>query len=93
MTHIPRNGSDVRDLWLGLSLTGPQPNGLFLLGVHETLVCETPVDSAEDIVAKIVAATDKTSTIPKTFEMLFQSFLRRCYLCNDMRGRHFEHFL
>ncbi|GFU84423.1 hypothetical protein TNCV_994531 [Trichonephila clavipes] len=40
--------------------SGPQPTGLFLLGEHEILMYEMPVDSAEDLVARIVALTKLT---------------------------------
>ncbi|GBO40006.1 hypothetical protein AVEN_170211-1 [Araneus ventricosus] len=92
MPHIPHDRSDVADLWLGL-LTGPQTTGLFLLGAHEILVYEVPVDSAEDLIARIVVATDKINTTPGICERVPQSFLRRCELCNDTRVRHSEHLL
>ncbi|GBN52916.1 hypothetical protein AVEN_10618-1 [Araneus ventricosus] len=82
-----------RTCGLASSLTGPQPTGLFLLGHMKSLVYEMPVDSAEDLVAKIVVAADKINTPPGIFERVRRSFLRRCELCNDQRGRHFEHLL
>ncbi|GBL64084.1 hypothetical protein AVEN_155118-1 [Araneus ventricosus] len=88
MLHIPHNGSD-----LASSLTGPQPTGLFLLGHMKSSVYEIPVDSAEDLAARIVVAVDKINAPPGIFERVSLSFLRRCELCNDTRGRHFEHLL
>ena len=46
------------------SLTVPQSSGLFLLGHMKSLVYETPVNSAEDIVIIIVVTADKL-TSPK----------------------------
>ncbi|GBM61807.1 hypothetical protein AVEN_80449-1 [Araneus ventricosus] len=69
------------------------PLDFFLWGHIKSLVYETPVDSAEDLVAKIVVDADKINSTPGIFERVHQSFLRRCELCNDKRGRHFEHLL
>ncbi|GBM29915.1 hypothetical protein AVEN_111224-1 [Araneus ventricosus] len=54
----------------------------------KSLVYETPVDSAEDLVATIVVAADKINTTPGIFERVRQSFLRRCELCNDRTSTH-----
>ncbi|GBM44319.1 hypothetical protein AVEN_232111-1 [Araneus ventricosus] len=59
----------------------------------ESLVHETPVDSAEDLGARIVVAADVINTTRGIFERMRQSFLRRCELCNVTRGRHFERLL
>ncbi|GBM84505.1 hypothetical protein AVEN_67404-1 [Araneus ventricosus] len=68
------------------------PLGLFFWGQMKPLVYEMPVDSAEELVARIVVASYKINT-PGIFERVRQSFLHRCELCNDTRGRHFEHLL
>ncbi|GBO16455.1 hypothetical protein AVEN_183384-1 [Araneus ventricosus] len=75
------------------SLTGSQATGFFFWGHMKSLVYETPVDLAEDLVARIAVAADKINTTPGIFLRVRQSFLRRCELCNDTRGRHFEHLL
>ncbi|GBM91644.1 hypothetical protein AVEN_107751-1 [Araneus ventricosus] len=75
------------------SLPGPQTTGLSLMGHMKSLVHETPVDSAEDLVARNVAATDKINTTPTIVQRMRQSFLRRCEVRNDTRGRHFQHLL
>ncbi|GBN93269.1 hypothetical protein AVEN_112173-1 [Araneus ventricosus] len=69
------------------------PLGFIFWGHMKSLVYETPVNSAEDLVARILATADKISTTPGIFERVRQSFLRLCELCNDTRGRHFEHLL
>ncbi|GBN42518.1 hypothetical protein AVEN_208829-1 [Araneus ventricosus] len=69
------------------------PLNFFLLGHMKSLMYETPVDSVEDVVARIIVTADKINTPPEIFERVHQSFLRRCELCNDKRGRHFEHLL
>ncbi|GBN20883.1 hypothetical protein AVEN_5412-1 [Araneus ventricosus] len=69
------------------------PLDFFFWGHMKSLVCETPVDSAEDFVARIVVAADKINTTPGIFERVHWSCLRRCELRNDTHGRHFDHLL
>ncbi|GBN03366.1 hypothetical protein AVEN_222654-1 [Araneus ventricosus] len=87
MLHIPHDGSDVENLWLGLLAHRIQATGVFLLGAHEIFSVRDAVDSAEDLVVRIVVAADKINTTPGIFEKVRQSFLRRCGVCNDTRGR------
>ncbi|GBM84333.1 hypothetical protein AVEN_160409-1, partial [Araneus ventricosus] len=44
----------------------------------KSLVYETPVDLAEDLVAKIFGASDKIKTPSRIFERM-----RRCELCRE----------
>ncbi|GBL75441.1 hypothetical protein AVEN_63959-1 [Araneus ventricosus] len=69
------------------------PLDFFFWSHMKSLVYETSVDSAEDLVARTIAAGDKINATPGIFARLLQSFLRRCELCNETRGRHFEHLL
>ncbi|GBN40441.1 hypothetical protein AVEN_125888-1 [Araneus ventricosus] len=69
------------------------PLDFFFWGHTKSLVYETPVDSAEDLVARIVDTVDKINTPPGIFQKMRQSFLRRCELCNGTRGHHLEHLL
>ncbi|GBN01075.1 hypothetical protein AVEN_3628-1 [Araneus ventricosus] len=69
------------------------PLDFFVWGQMTSLVYETPVDSAGDLLARIVVAADKIKTTPGIFDRVRQTFLRRCELCNDTRGRHFQHLL
>ncbi|GBN47982.1 hypothetical protein AVEN_22010-1 [Araneus ventricosus] len=92
--HISRTMDQTwRTCGLASSLKGPQPTGIFFRGNMKSLVYEMPVASAEDLVARIVVAADKINTPPGIFERVRQSFLLRCQLCNNTRGRHFEHQL
>ncbi|GBN02140.1 hypothetical protein AVEN_124771-1 [Araneus ventricosus] len=59
------------------------PLHFFFWGHMKSLVYETPVDSAEELVARIVVTADEINTTPGIFERVRQSFLRRCELCND----------
>ncbi|GBN54043.1 hypothetical protein AVEN_169520-1 [Araneus ventricosus] len=64
-----------RTCGLACLLTGPQPAGLFLLGHMKSVAYVTPVDSAEDLVARIAIAADKINTTPGILERVRQSFL------------------
>lgn len=48
------------------------------------------MDSAEDLVARIVVAVDIINTKPGIFERGIQSFMHRCGLRNATLGRNFE---
>ncbi|GBM36967.1 hypothetical protein AVEN_153916-1 [Araneus ventricosus] len=69
------------------------PFDVFFWGHMKSLVYKMPVDSAVDLVVRIAVAADKINTTPGIFEMVRQSFLCRCELCNDTCGRHLEHLL
>ncbi|GBM63259.1 hypothetical protein AVEN_110944-1 [Araneus ventricosus] len=92
--HISRTMDRTwRTCVLASSLTGHRTKGLFLLGHMKSLLYETPVDSAEDLVARIAVAADKNNTTPGIFGRVRQSFLRRFELRNDTRGRHFQNLV
>ncbi|CAL1283080.1 unnamed protein product, partial [Larinioides sclopetarius] len=57
------------------------------------LVYETPVDSVEDLVARLSVAAAGVREIPGIFERVRQSLHRRCQECIDTGGRNFEQLL
>lgn len=69
------------------------PLDFFFWGHLKSLVYQTPVDTLEDLTARIVVASADIASTPGMFERVRQSFVRRCRLCNDLRGRTFEQFL
>ena len=60
----------------------------------KSLVYETPVDTEQDLVARIIAAAgdirDNANTI---FPRVRQSVQTRCRLCIERNGGHFEQLL
>lgn len=74
---------------LTFSLTRPQPTEFFLLGAREIFNVRDICDSAEVLTARIVFTMDKIQTTRGIFERVGKSFLCRCYLWNNTRGRHF----
>ncbi|GBM14755.1 hypothetical protein AVEN_72022-1 [Araneus ventricosus] len=65
----------------------------FLWGYLESIVYETPVDSDEDLVARISVAAASVRKIPGIYECVRQSLHRRCQACITFDGRKFEQLL
>ena len=57
----------------------------------KSLVYETPVDSEEDLLARIMAAADVG--LPDIGDHVYQNMLRRYRVCVEVADRHTELFL
>jgi len=66
---------------------------LFLWGHIKTLIYTSPVDSEEDLIARIVELAATIRQHPGIFEDIRQILLRRCRLCIEIGGRKFERLL
>ncbi|GFX10306.1 uncharacterized protein TNCV_4800051 [Trichonephila clavipes] len=71
----------------------PFLSGLFLLGQMKSLVYETPVNSAKELVARISAAAGEIRNTPEMLSNVRRSMKRRCEACITCDGRQFEHLL
>ena len=69
------------------------PLDFFLWGEMKLLVYKTPVISAEDIVARINVAAASIAETPGLLGRTRQSLIRRCRLCLEVHGGHFENRL
>ncbi|GFW71448.1 DUF4817 domain-containing protein [Trichonephila clavipes] len=65
----------------------------FFWGQMKSLVYETPVNSAEELVARISAAAGETRNTPEMSSNVRCSMKRRCEACITCGGRQFEHLL
>ncbi|GBN74072.1 hypothetical protein AVEN_168703-1 [Araneus ventricosus] len=65
----------------------------FLWGHLKSLVYESPIDSDEDLVARISVAAGDVGEMPGVFEKVRRSLRRRCNACITAAGRSFEQFL
>ena len=65
----------------------------FLWWYIKSLVYETPVNSAENLVARITAAADEVRDTPGILANVRSSMFQRCQACITARGRNFEHLL
>ncbi|GFS83580.1 uncharacterized protein TNCV_1657911 [Trichonephila clavipes] len=59
----------------------------------KSLVYETPVNSAEELVARISAAAGEIRNTPEMLSNVRRSMKRRCEACITYGGRQFEHLL
>ena len=86
------------DRWIGRGEPLPWPPrspdltplDFFVWGEMKRLVYETPVESAEDLVARVSAAAGTIGDMPEVFARTRQSVLRRCHLCLEVNGGHFQ---
>ncbi|GBL93627.1 hypothetical protein AVEN_25625-1 [Araneus ventricosus] len=69
------------------------PLDFFFWGHLKSLVYQTPVDTLEDLAARIAVASANIANTPVMFERVRRSLVRRCRLCNELRGRNFEQLL
>lgn len=69
------------------------PLDYFLWGHMKSLVYETPVESEEDLVARISAAAEIIQAMPDVFSHVNLNMLRRCNKCIERGGRHFQQLL
>ena len=65
----------------------------FLWGHIKALIYTSPVDSEEDLIARVVETAVTIRQRPGIFERTRQILLRRCVLCIEVGGRKFEHLL
>ncbi|GBM10429.1 hypothetical protein AVEN_263344-1 [Araneus ventricosus] len=65
----------------------------FLWWYVKSLVYETPVKSAEDLVARIAADAGEVRDTPGIFANVRSSMRRSCEACITARGRNFEYLL
>ncbi|KDR12539.1 hypothetical protein L798_13713 [Zootermopsis nevadensis] len=65
----------------------------YFWGHVKSLFYETPVDDPEQLLARILAASDVVHETPGVFEGVRQSFVHRCNACIECGGCHFEHLL
>ena len=54
---------------------------------------ETPIESAEELVARLSAAAGEVRDTPGVFQMVRESLLRRCTACIASNGQCFEQLL
>lgn len=69
------------------------PLDFFLWGHMKSLVYETPVESEENLIARIAVAAGDISDNPRIVGQVHRSLEKRCRLCIAENGRHFEQLL
>ena len=69
------------------------PLDFILWGAMEAHVYETPVETVEDLVARIVLAGEAVRGDPGVCERVRQAWLHRCQKCIEQNGGQIEHVL
>lgn len=69
------------------------PLDFFLWGYMKSLVYETPVNTQEELLGRVMAASLHIQQDPHIFQRVRDSMSRRINLCNQVGGRHFETLL
>ena len=69
------------------------PLDFFLWGYMKTLVYDTPVESEMDLTARIAVAAGDIAEDQQMLSRVTQSFQRRCQVCTEVNGGHFEQLL
>ncbi|GBM09277.1 hypothetical protein AVEN_116629-1 [Araneus ventricosus] len=94
MPLLERDGLGVVDQSLGHpDLPIYRVSITFLWGHLKSLVYAPPVDSDEDLFARISVAAARVRELPGIFESVRQSLHRRCQACIAVGGRNFEQLL
>ena len=94
--HFLDNTYPQRWIGRGTPVTRPtrspdlNPLDFFFWEHMKSLIYQSPVDSAEDLVARIVVVAVKISATPGTFQRVRQTLIRLCKLCNTTLGHHFK---
>ncbi|GFW01710.1 uncharacterized protein TNCV_4086251 [Trichonephila clavipes] len=96
-----RNHLDTGQHWIGRGGPVPWPPrssdlsclDFFFWGHFKSLVYESPVTSAEYLVARLSVAAGHVIDIPDVFSDLSRSMRGRCECCVTVGGRTFEHLL
>ena len=87
--------------WIGRGGTVPWPPrspdltplDFFLWGHMKSLVYDTPVESEQSLIARIVVAAGEISDNPRMVARVHRSLFNRCRSCITVNGRHFEQLL
>ncbi|PSN39575.1 hypothetical protein C0J52_21877 [Blattella germanica] len=69
------------------------PPDFVLWGYVKVIVYSTPVESLNELTECIFATFDTIRENREIFQRIRQSIFRRCTLCNEVGGRHFENLL
>ena len=69
------------------------PLDFFFWGHLKSLVYDMPVDTPEDLIARIVVAAGDIPSHIGVFQLVRESLQRRCRLCDTVHGRNFEQLL
>ncbi|PSN58389.1 hypothetical protein C0J52_12975, partial [Blattella germanica] len=69
------------------------PPDFFLWGYVKVIVNSTPVENVNELTERMFAMFDTIRENREIFQRIRQNMVRRCTLCIEVGGRHFENLL
>ncbi|GFV03385.1 lig_chan-Glu_bd domain-containing protein [Trichonephila clavipes] len=90
MQHVVNDRLAVEVQCIGLPDRQTIPLWIISSGAMKSLVFETPVNSAEELVARISAAAGEIRNTPEMLSNVRRSMKRRCEACITCGGRHYS---
>lgn len=69
------------------------PLDYFFWGRMKSMVYETPVETEEELLARVMVAAQEINGTPGVMERVYRNMIRRYNVCNDVGGRHIEPLL
>ncbi|PSN52626.1 hypothetical protein C0J52_14593 [Blattella germanica] len=63
------------------------------MGIHKSYCLLNTSKTVNELTERIFAAFDTLREKRGIFQRIRQNMVRRCTLCNEIGGRHFEHLL
>ena len=75
------------------TIAGFNATRFFLRGHRKSLMYHIPVDTVEDLLSRVLGASQETQQTPGVMERVYQNMSRRYNVCNELGGRHIEPLL
>lgn len=69
------------------------PIDFFIWGYYKDLVYNNPYNSIDDLKRSLMSIRDRIRENEEAFRRLKRNFVKRCRLCIECNGAHFEHLL
>ena len=75
------------------TIAGFNATRFFLWGHMKPLLYQTPMDTVEDQLSRVLGASQEIKKTPGAMERVYQNMIRRYNVCNLLGGRHIEPLL
>ena len=69
------------------------PIDYFLWGRMKSMVYQSPVETEEELLARVMVAAQEINGAPGVMDRVYRNMIRRYNVCNDNGGRHIEPLL
>ena len=75
------------------TIAGINATQFLLWGHMKSLVYETPVDTVQDLLARVLGTAQEIQQTQGVMERMYQNMSRSYNVCNELSGRHIESLL